>query len=89
MAEKKPAVHQTRRCAGASATQRNFHCHFSALQVRHALESGLNVIPCVGEKLDEREAGVTEEIVFQQMTAIKGTLCGREHEMSLSFSVKP
>ena len=33
---------------------------------------GLNIIPCIGEKLDEREAGVTEEVVFKQMNFIKG-----------------
>nr|XP_002130790.1 triosephosphate isomerase B-like [Ciona intestinalis] len=40
-------------------------------KVKHALESGLSVIPCIGEKLDEREAGVTEQVVFEQMTFIK------------------
>ncbi|XP_002130790.2 triosephosphate isomerase B-like [Ciona intestinalis] len=40
-------------------------------KVKHALESGLSVIPCIGEKLDEREAGVTEKVVFEQMTFIK------------------
>jgi len=32
----------------------------------HALESGLGVIACIGEKLDEREAGITEKVVFAQ-----------------------
>uniref|UniRef100_H2ZAA8 Triosephosphate isomerase n=1 Tax=Ciona savignyi TaxID=51511 RepID=H2ZAA8_CIOSA len=40
-------------------------------KVKHALESGLSVIPCIGEKLDEREAGVTEQVVFEQMKFIK------------------
>jgi len=35
-----------------------------------ALESGLGVIACIGEKLEEREAGKTEEVVFQQTKAI-------------------
>lgn len=35
-----------------------------------ALNSGLSVIPCVGEKIEEREAGKTEEVVFSQMKAI-------------------
>lgn len=39
-------------------------------KVAHALASGLNIIPCVGEKLEEREAGKTEEVVFRQMKAI-------------------
>lgn len=35
-------------------------------KVAHALESGLGVIACIGEKLDEREAGITEKVVFAQ-----------------------
>jgi len=43
-----------------------------AEKVAFALESGLGVIACIGEKLEEREAGRTEEVVFQQMAAIAG-----------------
>lgn len=39
-------------------------------KVKHALESGLNVLPCIGEKLEEREAGKTTEVVFKQLKAI-------------------
>lgn len=39
-------------------------------KVAHALESGLKVIACIGEKLDEREAGQTEAVVFRQTKAI-------------------
>ncbi len=28
------------------------------------------VVPCIGEKLEEREAGKTEEVVFAQLKAI-------------------
>lgn len=41
-----------------------------AEKVAHALESGLSVIACIGEKLEEREAGQTEAVVFQQIKAI-------------------
>ena len=41
-------------------------------KVNFALTSGLKLIPCVGEKLDEREAGKTKEVVEKQMNAIKG-----------------
>ncbi len=34
------------------------------------MDSGLHVLPCIGEKLDEREAAKTEEVVFRQMKAI-------------------
>lgn len=41
-------------------------------QVAHALESGLGVIACIGEKLEEREAGTTEEVVYTQTQVIAG-----------------
>lgn len=40
------------------------------LKVAHALESGLKVIACIGETLEEREAGKTEEVVFRQTKAL-------------------
>jgi len=43
-----------------------------AEKVGFALESGLGVIACIGEKLEEREAGQTEAVVFHQMAAIAG-----------------
>ena len=39
-------------------------------KVGFALESGLSIIPCIGEKLEEREAGKTEEVCFNQLKAI-------------------
>lgn len=39
-------------------------------QVAHALENGLKVIACIGETLEEREAGKTEEVVFRQTQAL-------------------
>lgn len=41
-----------------------------AEKVAFALESGLGVIACIGEKLEEREAGKTEEVVFEQTKII-------------------
>ena len=41
-------------------------------KVKHALSAGINVLPCIGEKLEEREAGKTEEVVFRQLKAIAG-----------------
>lgn len=43
------------------------------LKVAHALESDLGVIACIGEKLEEREAGTTEEVIFAQTQVIAGT----------------
>jgi len=39
-------------------------------KVAFALQSGLNVIPCIGEKLEEREAGKTTEVCFRQLPAM-------------------
>ncbi|KAL1116530.1 hypothetical protein AAG570_005002 [Ranatra chinensis] len=39
-------------------------------KVQHALAEGLSVIACIGELLEEREAGQTEQVVFEQMEAI-------------------
>jgi len=39
-------------------------------KVGFALESGLSVIPCFGEKLEEREGGRTLEVCYQQLSAI-------------------
>ena len=39
-----------------------------AKKVRQALDAGLDVILCVGELLEEREAGQTEEVVRRQLS---------------------
>lgn len=39
-------------------------------KVAHALSAGLSLIPCVGEKLEEREAGQTEAVCYRQLKAI-------------------
>lgn len=44
-------------------------------KVAFALASGLSLIPCIGEKLEEREANKTEEVCFTQLKAIAGELC--------------
>ncbi|XP_040217102.1 triosephosphate isomerase isoform X2 [Rana temporaria] len=35
-------------------------------KVQHALSEGVGVIACIGEKLDQREAGITEKVVAEQ-----------------------
>jgi len=39
-------------------------------KVKHALEAGLFVLPCIGEKLEEREAGKTNAVCFRQLKDI-------------------
>ncbi|KAI8619631.1 Triosephosphate isomerase [Chytriomyces sp. MP71] len=45
-----------------------------AKKVAFALAEGLSVIACVGEKLEEREANQTTEVVFRQLKAIADVL---------------
>jgi len=42
----------------------------SAEKTVHALESGLSVVFCIGEKDEEREANQTKEVNFRQLQAI-------------------
>jgi Triosephosphate isomerase len=48
----------------------NLNLQLIGEKVAHALNEGLSVIPCIGEKLEEREAGQTEAVVFAQLKAI-------------------
>lgn len=41
-----------------------------AEKVVHALNEGLKVSFCIGEKLDEREAGKTKDVCYRQMKAL-------------------
>ena len=43
-------------------------------KVAHALSQGMSVIACIGEQLSEREAGNTNQVVFDQTKAIAGML---------------
>ena len=43
-------------------------------KVGYALSSGLQVIACIGEQLEDREAGNTNSVVSAQLQAIAGRL---------------
>jgi triosephosphate isomerase len=45
-------------------------------KVQHCLDEGLKVIVCVGETLEEREAGNTQAVVDRQMKAVADKLGG-------------
>ena len=45
----------------------------------HARFHGLNVIVCVGESLEEREAGNTLDVIFSQLQAVADEIDDREH----------
>jgi triosephosphate isomerase len=47
---------------------------FVAQKVEAAMAAGLKPIACIGETLQEREAGKTLEVVFRQLDAIVGAL---------------
>lgn len=51
------------------------HCQLIGEKVGHALDEGLKVIACIGELLEEREAGKTTEVVFRQTKVISSTYC--------------
>lgn len=55
-----------------AACSRRWNLTLLPFQVAHALENDLGVIACIGEKLDEREAGTTEEVVYAQTQVIAG-----------------
>lgn len=60
-----------------------FNSQLIGQKVAHALAEGLGVIACIGEKLDEREAGITEKVVFEQTKAIAGK--GRKQAFFFCF----
>ena len=43
---------------------------FVGQKTAHALNAGVSVIACIGEKLDERESNKTTEVVTRQLKAI-------------------
>lgn len=47
-----------------------------AAKVAAAVQAGLKVIACIGETLDEREAGKTMDVVLRQMAAIDEAYSG-------------
>ncbi|CAK1588628.1 unnamed protein product [Parnassius mnemosyne] len=56
-----------------------------AEKVAHALESGLKVIACIGETLEEREAGKTEEVVFRQTKALLSAIGDKWANVVLAY----
>ena len=48
---------------------------FIGKKAAYALSEGLGVIACIGELLEEREAGKTFDVCFQQLKAFAGESC--------------
>lgn len=55
------------------------------LKVKHGIEASLNVCLCVGEKLDEREAGKTLDVVHRQIDACIELLARDPHEEAVAY----
>lgn len=62
----------------------SIYCNFF-YQVAHALESGLKVIACIGETLEERESGKTEEVVFRQLKALVSAIGDKWENIVLAY----
>ena len=45
-----------------------------AEKVHYAVQCGMKVIACIGEKLSDRESGQTEAVVYKQLKAIIGMI---------------
>lgn len=62
-----------RYCIVGHSERRQYHFETDALvaaKAQRALSSGITPIVCVGETLEEREAGKTEEVVKRQLAAV-------------------
>jgi len=57
-------------------------------KVRAAVDAGLQAVLCVGETLEQREAGRTEAVVFEQLDAVLGNLDDRQLER-LTIAYEP
>jgi triosephosphate isomerase (TIM) len=58
---------------------------FVAQKTKAALSSSLTVILCVGETLQERESGKTDEVVQQQLKAVVETVDESDWALVLIF----
>jgi triosephosphate isomerase len=71
--------HSERRAGGESDAQ-------VAARVRAALDGGLRVILCVGESLDQREAGETEPwLTGQVRAALAGVTADDTHNLAIAY----
>ncbi|XP_059055148.1 triosephosphate isomerase-like [Achroia grisella] len=56
-----------------------------AAKVEHALESGLKVIACVGENQEQKDAGLTEEVVTKQIKALVPAIGNNWQKVVLAY----
>ncbi|GAB6888409.1 triose-phosphate isomerase [Desulfothermus okinawensis JCM 13304] len=58
-------------------------------KVRYGLEVGLNIIFCIGEKIEERKAGKVEQVLISQLSILKGLVNEKGIEGRLSIAYEP
>ena len=58
---------------------------FVAEKTAYALEMGLSVILCVGESLEEREAGDTFKVVVEQLTPVAAKVQGKWSHIVIAY----
>ncbi len=58
-------------------------------KVRHALYRGLSVIPCIGEVLEDRECGRTNEVCAHQLEFIKSKFFFMDSFSGFSATISP
>lgn len=56
---------------------------------KFALQNGLSIIPCIGEKIEERNAGKTEEVCFRQLKAIAENVPADKWEHHVVIAYEP
>lgn len=49
------------------------------------MNEGLKVIACIGEKLEEREAGITNDVCFRQLAAIEKEIKGNWSDVVIAY----
>jgi triosephosphate isomerase (TIM) len=82
---------QTQGVAGAIVGHSERRQHFcetdetTALRAHAAVEAGLGVIACVGETLEEREAGETEAVLRRQVEAIAAAMPTPEKALRIAY----
>jgi triosephosphate isomerase len=58
-------------------------------RAKAALEAGLEVIYCVGESKDERQSGITNEVLKRQLAPILGELKGLANSKNFVIAYEP
>jgi triosephosphate isomerase (TIM) len=61
---------------------------FIASKTKHAIESGVGVILCCGESLEQREKGITNDVVMKQLEEVNKVV-GKEAWKKIVIAYEP